>query len=155
MLHRGVVAGDAGQASESLAPSHWALGDVMKLTVPGVAIAVPAQPADFQAKAESDSRIQLSWLLPPQERIIKYELVYWAAEDEGQQVSLETRKGGRKISPGSWWSVMATPRQGISLQLYGSFSLCGSIVCTTPVLKAELLKLTLCSLGLVACVILS
>ncbi|XP_055474471.1 receptor-type tyrosine-protein phosphatase F isoform X5 [Psammomys obesus] len=46
---------------------------------------VPAQPADFQAKAESDSRIQLSWLLPPQERIIKYELVYWAAEDEGQQ----------------------------------------------------------------------
>nr|KAF6507489.1 protein tyrosine phosphatase receptor type F [Rousettus aegyptiacus] len=47
--------------------------------------AVPAQPADFQAEAESDTRIQLSWLLPPQERIIKYELVYWAAEDEGQQ----------------------------------------------------------------------
>ncbi|KAM5266594.1 receptor-type tyrosine-protein phosphatase F isoform 16-T17 [Hipposideros larvatus] len=46
---------------------------------------VPAQPADFQAEVESDTRIQLSWLLPPQERIIKYELVYWAAEDEGQQ----------------------------------------------------------------------
>ncbi|XP_062961732.1 receptor-type tyrosine-protein phosphatase F isoform X6 [Cynocephalus volans] len=46
---------------------------------------VPAQPADFQAEAESDTRIQLSWLLPQQERIIKYELVYWAAEDEGQQ----------------------------------------------------------------------
>nr|XP_058159741.1 receptor-type tyrosine-protein phosphatase F isoform X14 [Dasypus novemcinctus] len=46
---------------------------------------VPAQPADFQAEAESDTRIQLSWLLPPQERIIQYELVYWAAEDEGQQ----------------------------------------------------------------------
>ncbi|XP_036019784.1 receptor-type tyrosine-protein phosphatase F isoform X28 [Mus musculus] len=46
---------------------------------------VPAQPADFQANAESDTRIQLSWLLPPQERIVKYELVYWAAEDEGQQ----------------------------------------------------------------------
>ncbi|XP_032286893.1 receptor-type tyrosine-protein phosphatase F isoform X12 [Phoca vitulina] len=46
---------------------------------------VPAQPADFQAEAESDTRIQLSWLLPPQERIVKYELVYWAAEDEGQQ----------------------------------------------------------------------
>ncbi|KAG3282951.1 protein tyrosine phosphatase, receptor type F, transcript variant X15 [Ictidomys tridecemlineatus] len=46
---------------------------------------VPAQPADFQAEAESDTRIQLSWLLPPQERIIKYELVYWAAENEGQQ----------------------------------------------------------------------
>ncbi|XP_032970982.1 receptor-type tyrosine-protein phosphatase F isoform X19 [Rhinolophus ferrumequinum] len=46
---------------------------------------VPAQPADFQAEVESDTRIQLSWLLPPQERIVKYELVYWAAEDEGQQ----------------------------------------------------------------------
>nr|XP_033723769.1 receptor-type tyrosine-protein phosphatase F isoform X8 [Tursiops truncatus] len=46
---------------------------------------VPAQPADFQADADSDTRIQLSWLLPPQERIIKYELVYWAAEDAGQQ----------------------------------------------------------------------
>nr|XP_020770452.1 receptor-type tyrosine-protein phosphatase F isoform X9 [Odocoileus virginianus texanus] len=46
---------------------------------------VPAQPADFQAEADSDTRIQLSWLLPPQERIVKYELVYWAAEDEGQQ----------------------------------------------------------------------
>ncbi|XP_064349732.1 receptor-type tyrosine-protein phosphatase F isoform X13 [Camelus dromedarius] len=46
---------------------------------------VPAQPADFQAETDSDTRIQLSWLLPPQERIIKYELVYWAAEDEGQQ----------------------------------------------------------------------
>ncbi|KAM5247985.1 receptor-type tyrosine-protein phosphatase F isoform 3-T3 [Ctenodactylus gundi] len=46
---------------------------------------VPAQPADFQAEPESDTRIQLSWLLPPQERITKYELVYWAAEDEGQK----------------------------------------------------------------------
>ncbi|XP_050653376.1 receptor-type tyrosine-protein phosphatase F isoform X15 [Macaca thibetana thibetana] len=46
---------------------------------------VPAQPADFQAEVESDTRIQLSWLLPPQERIIMYELVYWVAEDEDQQ----------------------------------------------------------------------
>lgn len=50
---------------------------------------MPAQPADFQAEAESDTRVQLSWLLPPQERIIKYELVYWAAEDEGQQVGTQ------------------------------------------------------------------
>lgn len=70
-------------------------------------IAVPAQPADFQAKAESDTRIQLSWLLPPQERIVKYELVYWAAEEEGQQVSHETEKSGRRLSPvpgGLWWA---------------------------------------------------
>lgn len=57
---------------------------------------MPAQPADFQAEVESDTRIQLSWLLPPQERIVKYELVYWAAEDEGQQVSAQQgqEKGG-------------------------------------------------------------
>lgn len=62
---------------------HVALGDVT----------VPAQPADFQAEAESDTRIQLSWLLPPQERIVKYELVYWTADDEDQQVSWEAQQG--------------------------------------------------------------
>lgn len=83
----------------------------MKLTVPGVGIAVPAQPADFQAEAESDTRIQLSWLLPPQERITKYELVYWAAEDEGQQVSPEVRKDGRNVSSSSPWSALGAPGQ--------------------------------------------
>lgn len=83
---------------------------------------MPAQPADFQAKAESDTRIQLSWLLPPQERIVKYELVYWAAEEEGQQVSHETGKGGRRISPSSWWPVMGTPRQAKDLRFSYSFA---------------------------------
>ncbi|XP_056671271.1 receptor-type tyrosine-protein phosphatase F isoform X6 [Monodelphis domestica] len=46
---------------------------------------VPAQPADFRAEAESDTRVLLSWLLPPQERITKYELVYWEDEDGAQQ----------------------------------------------------------------------
>lgn len=64
---------------------------------------MPAQPTDFQAEVESDTRIQLSWLLPPQERIIKYELVYWAAEDEGQQVSAQQgqEEGGGLLVPGS------------------------------------------------------
>ncbi|XP_034270754.1 receptor-type tyrosine-protein phosphatase F isoform X7 [Pantherophis guttatus] len=38
---------------------------------------VPAQPADFQAEAESDTRIMLTWLPASQERITKYELIYW------------------------------------------------------------------------------
>ncbi|XP_074122278.1 receptor-type tyrosine-protein phosphatase F isoform X9 [Sminthopsis crassicaudata] len=46
---------------------------------------VPAQPADFRAEAESDTRVLLSWLLPPQERITKYELLYWEGEDGPQQ----------------------------------------------------------------------
>ncbi|KAM6457490.1 receptor-type tyrosine-protein phosphatase F isoform 9-T11 [Liasis olivaceus] len=42
---------------------------------------VPAQPADFQAEAESDTRIMLTWLPASQERITKYELVYWEGTD--------------------------------------------------------------------------
>ncbi|KAM6398406.1 receptor-type tyrosine-protein phosphatase F isoform 8-T9 [Pluvialis apricaria] len=46
---------------------------------------VPAQPADFQAEAESDTRILLTWLPASQERITKYELLYWEGEDGIQQ----------------------------------------------------------------------
>ncbi|XP_038039284.1 receptor-type tyrosine-protein phosphatase F isoform X13 [Anas platyrhynchos] len=46
---------------------------------------VPAQPADFQAEAESDTRILLTWLPASQERITKYELLYWEGEDGVQQ----------------------------------------------------------------------
>ncbi|XP_030134797.1 receptor-type tyrosine-protein phosphatase F isoform X9 [Taeniopygia guttata] len=46
---------------------------------------VPAQPADFQAEAESDTRILLTWLPASQERITKYELLYWEGEDVTQQ----------------------------------------------------------------------
>ncbi|XP_027603109.1 receptor-type tyrosine-protein phosphatase F isoform X17 [Pipra filicauda] len=46
---------------------------------------VPAQPADFQAEAESDTRILLTWLPASQERITKYELLYWEGEDGTQQ----------------------------------------------------------------------
>ncbi|XP_074923647.1 receptor-type tyrosine-protein phosphatase F isoform X10 [Chelonoidis abingdonii] len=46
---------------------------------------VPAQPADFQAEAESDTRILLTWLPASQERITKYELLYWEGEDGSQR----------------------------------------------------------------------
>ncbi|XP_041277582.1 receptor-type tyrosine-protein phosphatase F isoform X2 [Onychostruthus taczanowskii] len=46
---------------------------------------VPAQPADFQAEAESDTRILLTWLPASQERITKYELLYWEGEDGTQE----------------------------------------------------------------------
>ncbi|XP_051789250.1 protein tyrosine phosphatase receptor type Fa isoform X11 [Erpetoichthys calabaricus] len=46
---------------------------------------VPAQPSNFQAEAESDTRIMLSWLLPAQEKITKYELVYWESDSTNQQ----------------------------------------------------------------------
>lgn len=38
---------------------------------------VPAQPSSFEAEAELDTRIMLTWLWPVQDPIIKYELQYW------------------------------------------------------------------------------
>ncbi|XP_034003073.1 protein tyrosine phosphatase receptor type Fa isoform X4 [Trematomus bernacchii] len=38
---------------------------------------VPSQPSGFEAEAELDSRIMLSWLWPVQEPIISFELLYW------------------------------------------------------------------------------
>ncbi|XP_050933163.1 receptor-type tyrosine-protein phosphatase F isoform X11 [Lates calcarifer] len=42
---------------------------------------VPAQPSGFEAEAELDSRIMLSWLWPVQEPIIGFELLYWEANN--------------------------------------------------------------------------
>ncbi|KAL0966555.1 hypothetical protein UPYG_G00296690 [Umbra pygmaea] len=38
---------------------------------------VPAQPSSFEAEAELDTRIMLTWLWPVQDSITKYELDYW------------------------------------------------------------------------------
>ncbi|XP_071984675.1 receptor-type tyrosine-protein phosphatase F isoform X8 [Engystomops pustulosus] len=46
---------------------------------------VPAQPVNFQAEAESDTRIMLTWRYIQQERIVSYELVYWEGQDGLQQ----------------------------------------------------------------------
>lgn len=50
-----------------------------------LAFSVPAQPAGFEAEAELDTRIMLTWLWPVQDQIIKYELDYWEA-DSGSKV---------------------------------------------------------------------
>ncbi|XP_056606922.1 protein tyrosine phosphatase receptor type Fa isoform X8 [Triplophysa dalaica] len=46
---------------------------------------VPAQPTSFEAEAELDTRIMLSWLWPVQDQIIKYELAYWEAGSDNKQ----------------------------------------------------------------------
>ncbi|XP_029285277.1 protein tyrosine phosphatase receptor type Fa [Cottoperca gobio] len=38
---------------------------------------VPSQPTGFEAEAELDSRIMLTWLWPVQDPIISFELLYW------------------------------------------------------------------------------
>ncbi|XP_076579067.1 protein tyrosine phosphatase receptor type Fa isoform X2 [Chaetodon auriga] len=42
---------------------------------------VPAQPSGFDAEAELDSRIMLSWLWPVQDPIVSFELLYWEASN--------------------------------------------------------------------------
>lgn len=45
---------------------------------------VPAQPSSFDAEAELDTRIKLTWLWPVQDPITKYELQYWEASSNNK-----------------------------------------------------------------------
>ncbi|KAM4557199.1 receptor-type tyrosine-protein phosphatase F isoform 7-T9 [Fundulus diaphanus] len=46
---------------------------------------VPAQPSSFEAEAELDTRISLTWLWPVQDQITKYELQYWEAGTDSKK----------------------------------------------------------------------
>uniref|UniRef100_A0ABM5G7I1 Receptor-type tyrosine-protein phosphatase F n=1 Tax=Pogona vitticeps TaxID=103695 RepID=A0ABM5G7I1_9SAUR len=89
---------------------------------------VPAQPADFQAEAESDTRIMLTWLPASQERITKYELVYWEAPDgiqhkvEFDQASSYAAEG---LKPDTLYRFQLGARSELGLGVY------------TPVLEAR------------------
>ncbi|CAL8256023.1 unnamed protein product [Merluccius merluccius] len=52
---------------------------------------VPTQPIGFEAEAELDTRIMLSWQWPVNDQIINLELVYWEASDLANkyQITLE------------------------------------------------------------------
>lgn len=49
-----------------------------------ICLKVPAQPSSFEAEAELDTRILLTWLWPVQDPIIKYELQYWEADSNNK-----------------------------------------------------------------------
>ncbi|KAM6963148.1 protein tyrosine phosphatase receptor type Fa [Aplochiton taeniatus] len=57
---------------------------------------VPAQPLGFEAEAELDSRVMLSWQLPgPDPNIItEYELMYWEASQPGNKLHTTFPPGG-------------------------------------------------------------
>ncbi|KAM4628738.1 protein tyrosine phosphatase receptor type Fa isoform 2-T2 [Polymixia lowei] len=46
---------------------------------------VPAQPSGFEAEAELDTRIMLTWLWPVQDPIINFELIYWESNNDGNK----------------------------------------------------------------------
>uniref|UniRef100_H3DD53 Receptor-type tyrosine-protein phosphatase F n=1 Tax=Tetraodon nigroviridis TaxID=99883 RepID=H3DD53_TETNG len=55
-------------------------------------LGVPAQPSDFEAEAELDSRIRLSWLWPVPEPVVSLELLWWEASspaDKQHQLTLD------------------------------------------------------------------
>ncbi|KAJ6659452.1 hypothetical protein lerEdw1_018686 [Lerista edwardsae] len=89
---------------------------------------VPSQPADFQAEAESDTRIMLTWLPASQERITKYELVYWEEKDgiqhkeEFDQTSSYAVEG---LKPDTLYKFQLGARSELGLGVY------------TPVLEAR------------------
>uniref|UniRef100_A0A8D0DYK3 Receptor-type tyrosine-protein phosphatase F n=1 Tax=Salvator merianae TaxID=96440 RepID=A0A8D0DYK3_SALMN len=89
---------------------------------------VPAQPVDFQAEAESDTRIMLTWLPASQERITKYELVYWNDLDgikhklEFDQTSSYAVEG---LKPDTLYKFQLGARSELGLGVY------------TPVLEAR------------------
>ncbi|XP_064415799.1 receptor-type tyrosine-protein phosphatase F isoform X1 [Latimeria chalumnae] len=88
-------------------------------------LGVPSQPAGFQAEAESDTRILLTWLSTPQERITKYELVYWESDDEQQkQVTFDSDSTSsyavEGLKPNTLYKFRLAARSDLGAGLYTS-----------------------------------
>ncbi|CAL8307253.1 unnamed protein product [Lota lota] len=49
---------------------------------------VPVQPTGFEAEAELDTRIMLSWQWPVNDQIVNLELIYWEASDLANKVQI-------------------------------------------------------------------
>ncbi|XP_034987309.1 uncharacterized protein LOC118092825 isoform X2 [Zootoca vivipara] len=100
----------------------------MKALQGGMSFLVPSQPADFQAEAESDTRIMLTWQPAPRERVTKYELVYWEETDGIQhkvdfnQTSSYALEG---LKPDTLYKFQLAARSALGLGAY------------TPVLEAR------------------
>ncbi|XP_077132034.1 receptor-type tyrosine-protein phosphatase F isoform X12 [Ranitomeya variabilis] len=89
---------------------------------------VPAQPINFQAEAESDTRIMLTWRYIQQERIVSYELLYWEGEDGPQQKVT--------FAPSSFYAVEGLkPDTLYNFQLAASSSM--GLGVYTPVIQAR------------------
>ncbi|XP_073400593.1 receptor-type tyrosine-protein phosphatase F isoform X12 [Dendrobates tinctorius] len=89
---------------------------------------VPAQPINFQAEAESDTRIMLTWRNIQQERIVSYELLYWEGEDGPQQKVT--------FAPSSFYAVESLkPDTLYNFQLAASSSM--GLGVYTPVIQAR------------------
>uniref|UniRef100_A0A8C5NFU1 Receptor-type tyrosine-protein phosphatase F n=1 Tax=Gouania willdenowi TaxID=441366 RepID=A0A8C5NFU1_GOUWI len=76
---------------------------------------VPAQPAEFEAEAELDTRIMLSWLWPVQNTVIGFELIYWEANDPTDKASGSYAVDGLKPDTLYMFSLAARSEMGLGV----------------------------------------
>ncbi|XP_053539684.1 protein tyrosine phosphatase receptor type Fa isoform X3 [Ictalurus punctatus] len=82
---------------------------------------VPAQPSEFEAEAELDTRIMLRWLWPVQDQIIKYELTYWEADSGHKNHVIFDPAGSYAVEglkPDTLYKFTLAARSGMGLGLY-------------------------------------
>ncbi|XP_030647920.1 protein tyrosine phosphatase receptor type Fa isoform X3 [Chanos chanos] len=82
---------------------------------------VPAQPTSFEAEAELDTRIMLTWLWPVQDQITKYELTYWEVET-GQEHHVSFNPAGsyavEGLKPDTLYRFSLAARSEMGLGVY-------------------------------------
>ncbi|XP_076871257.1 LOW QUALITY PROTEIN: receptor-type tyrosine-protein phosphatase F-like [Brachyhypopomus gauderio] len=82
---------------------------------------VPSQPMDFEAEAELDTRVMLTWLWPVQDHITKYELIYWEA-DSGNKNHLTFDPAGsyavEGLKPDTVYEFMLAARSELGVGVF-------------------------------------
>ncbi|XP_051987014.1 receptor-type tyrosine-protein phosphatase F-like isoform X1 [Xyrauchen texanus] len=82
---------------------------------------VPAQPTSFEAEAELDTQIMLSWLWPVPDQIIKYELTYWEADSENKHQVIFNPAGSYAVEglkPDTLYKFSLAARSEMGLGVY-------------------------------------
>uniref|UniRef100_A0A673JGT6 Receptor-type tyrosine-protein phosphatase F n=1 Tax=Sinocyclocheilus rhinocerous TaxID=307959 RepID=A0A673JGT6_9TELE len=82
---------------------------------------VPAQPTGFEAEAELDTRIMLSWLWPVQDQITKYELTYWEADSDNKHRIIFNPAGSYAVEglkPDTLYKFTLAARSEMGLGVY-------------------------------------
>uniref|UniRef100_A0A672MBG1 Receptor-type tyrosine-protein phosphatase F n=1 Tax=Sinocyclocheilus grahami TaxID=75366 RepID=A0A672MBG1_SINGR len=80
---------------------------------------VPAQPTNFEAEAELDTRIMLSWLWPVQDQITKYELTYWEAGTDNKVKAEHTGSYAvESLKPDTLYKFTLAARSEMGLGVY-------------------------------------
>ncbi|XP_053738738.1 receptor-type tyrosine-protein phosphatase F isoform X17 [Synchiropus splendidus] len=82
---------------------------------------VPAQPSSFEAEAELDTCIRLTWLWPVQDPITKYELQYWeAGSDHKEHVTFDPvgTYAVERLKPDTLYRFSLAARSEMGLGVY-------------------------------------